>query len=78
MLPKTRGMPLNWAAPVYDSYCSVVWLGRAFRKKTIELAGIRPGDKVLDVGCGTGVLTRFAAQAVGPSGKAIGIDPGCG
>jgi len=72
---KTKGLPLNWAAPFYDWYCPVIGLGRAFREKTIELADIRPGHKVLDVGCGTGVLTRLAAERVGPDGSATGIDP---
>lgn len=71
----TKGMPLNWAAPFYDWYCPVIGLGRAFREKTVELADIRPGHKVLDVGCGTGVLTRLAAVKTGPEGSVTGIDP---
>lgn len=71
----TRGMPLNWAAPFYDWYCPVIGLGRAFREKTIELADIRRGHNVLDVGCGTGVLTRLAAEKSGPEGSVTGIDP---
>jgi ubiquinone/menaquinone biosynthesis C-methylase UbiE len=38
-------------------------------------SGIRPGHRVLEVGCGPGYLTRLAADAVGPSGRAVGIDP---
>jgi len=71
----TRGMALNWVAPFYDWYCPLIGLGRVFREKTVELADIRPGHKVLDVGCGTGVLTRMAAQKAGPDGSAAGIDP---
>lgn len=72
---KTKGLPLNWAAPFYDWYCPLIGLGAAFREETVELADIRPGHKVLDVGCGTGVLTRRAADKAGPEGAAIGIDP---
>ena len=33
------------------------------------------GDKVLDMGCGTGHLTKYIADIVGPDGLAVGIDP---
>ena len=42
--------------------------------KLAEIAGIAPGDRVLDVGCGTGVLAREAAARVGPSGRVTGLD----
>jgi len=45
-----------------------------FRQKQIELSGIRPGDRVLDVGCGTGSLVILAGIAVGTNGAAAGID----
>lgn len=34
----------------------------------------RPGDRVLDVACGTGVVARLAAQRVGPAGAVVGLD----
>ena len=39
-----------------------------------EAAGIGPGDRVLDVACGTGVLTREVAKRVGPRGAVTGLD----
>jgi MoaA/NifB/PqqE/SkfB family radical SAM enzyme/SAM-dependent methyltransferase len=37
-------------------------------------AGIRPGETVLDLGCGAGIDVFIAAKLVGPRGKAIGVD----
>jgi SAM-dependent methyltransferase len=42
--------------------------------KLADIAAIAPGDRVLDVACGTGVLTRAAAVRVGPSGRVTGLD----
>ena len=71
----TRGMPLDILAPIYDRYCPLIGLGRAFRQKTLGFTEVKPGESVLDVGCGTGVLTRLAALVVGQTGYAVGIDP---
>lgn len=37
-------------------------------------AGLRPGERVLDLGCGAGVDTAVAAEAVGTSGRVIAVD----
>lgn len=74
-VPVTRGMTLNWLAPVYDSTCRLYGLGARFRQETLRHAALEPGERCLDVGCGSGVLMRLAAGIVGPSGLAVGIDP---
>jgi ubiquinone/menaquinone biosynthesis C-methylase UbiE len=50
--------------------------GRALRQRTLALADVRPGDGVLDVGCGTGTLALDVARQVGTTGHVCGIDPG--
>jgi Methylase involved in ubiquinone/menaquinone biosynthesis len=37
-------------------------------------AGIQPGMRVADLGCGTGMVTQLLAELVGPSGEVIGVD----
>ena len=49
---------------------------RELRNRTAHIAHIQPGEKVLDVGCGTGTLGMEVAPRVGSMGSVIGIDPG--
>ena len=46
----------------------------AFGRRLVELAGVAPGERVLDVGCGSGAVTFAATTAVGPDGEVVGID----
>jgi ubiquinone/menaquinone biosynthesis C-methylase UbiE len=39
-----------------------------------DAAGVVPGQRILDVGCGTGAATLAAAQRVGPGGSVVGLD----
>lgn len=40
----------------------------------LEMADLRPGERVLDVACGTGLVSVPAARAVGPAGEVLGTD----
>lgn len=47
---------------------------RPFTERLFRTAGLRPGMRVLDVGCGVGDVSFLAASLVGPSGSVVGID----
>jgi ubiquinone/menaquinone biosynthesis C-methylase UbiE len=47
----------------------------ALHRRIVELAGITPGERILDVGCGPGRLAILGGRVAGPSGEACGIDP---
>jgi demethylmenaquinone methyltransferase/2-methoxy-6-polyprenyl-1,4-benzoquinol methylase len=70
---KVRAM-FSAIAPSYDLNNRVHSAGRdqAWRKTAVRLAGVRPGDIVLDVACGTGDLTLAFTKT--PAGSVLGLD----
>lgn len=72
----TKGLVLHSEARYYDLLAWVLTLGRerAFRERLVELVGVRTGESILDVGCGTGTLAITAKRRVGSSGAVVGID----
>ena len=70
--PETKGNVIHWAGP-YDALTN--YLLQPSQKSIGVLSQIKAGDRVLDVGCGSGRLTLATQQWVGENGEAVGIDP---
>jgi ubiquinone/menaquinone biosynthesis C-methylase UbiE len=47
---------------------------RAQRVRTVDALGLRPGDTVVDMACGTGLNFRLLEEAIGPDGRIVGVD----
>jgi ubiquinone/menaquinone biosynthesis C-methylase UbiE len=60
----------------YDLVTAVLFGGRRRRafRSLATAAGARQGDRILDVGCGTGFLVRLLADMVGPNAMVLGVD----
>jgi ubiquinone/menaquinone biosynthesis C-methylase UbiE len=60
------------AAGVYEEY----WADQLApaQERLLALAELRPGEHVLDVACGTGLVTLPAAASVGPTGRVLATD----
>ena len=61
------------AAEIYDELFPRA-LFNEWAPRVVELAGVGPGMRVLDVACGTGVLSLVAADLVKPDGSVAGLD----
>lgn len=62
----------NAASDRYDDAANSFW--SRFGERTIERLGLKAGDRVLDVCCGSGASALPAAQLVGPAGSVLGLD----
>ena len=47
---------------------------RQYRQDTVSALALKPGDTVVELGCGTGLNFGYVERAVGPTGKIIGVD----
>ena len=72
MKQQSKGISLGYLAEHYDQLTFTE--KSKFRRNQIGLMDIREGEKVLEVGCGTGVLSILSKIAVGESGEVEGID----
>lgn len=64
----------HWLLPLYDPLLALLTGERRWRGQIIASLDLRAGDRVVDVGCGTGTLAVMAKQAE-PGAEIVGVDP---
>ena len=65
------------AAENYDRYF-VPAIGLPLAEQLVERAALQPGERVVDLACGTGVVAKLAADRVGAEGAVVGVDMNLG
>ena len=67
------GMRQEWLLPLYDPLNRLLGV-RRIRRRLLDQADLRPGQRVLEIGCGTGDLL-LAAKRAQPAAVVVGLDP---
>lgn len=67
-------------APHYDAIVEWGFLrsGASYRRRTLAKHGLKPGDRYLDVACGTGLLAEAASRVLGGAAAITCLDPSAG
>jgi SAM-dependent methyltransferase len=68
----------DWQVPgsgaeIYETVFVSAMMGE-WAPRVMTLAKPQLGERILDVACGTGALTRVVAQSIGPNGQVVGLD----
>jgi len=70
-------MTLPFAQLSFPEMYEQALVGPLFRpwvEETLEAVALSPGDRLLDVACGTGIVARLAKERLGETGKVVGVD----
>ena len=76
-MPQQHGQHPTHPAEIYESFF-VPALSAPWAEDLLRRTAPRPGERVLDVACGTGIVARRVAPRVGPTGRVVGVDPNLG
>jgi len=76
-LDKTKkyipALSFAWLTPLYDLLMRIGMQEKAFKRRLVDQADIQPGQRLLDLGCGTGTLTILIKQ-LHPGAEVVGLD----
>lgn len=71
---QTYGQTFSGSAPENYEKFFVPAIGGPLAADLVAAAALRPGERVLDAACGTGIVARLAAERVGSEGSVAGVD----
>ena len=73
---RTSGKVISRLAPIVDFVENLMFLGRLEQvwHRLIDKAELRHGERIVDIGCGTGKVPILAADFVRPGGEVFGVD----
>jgi ubiquinone/menaquinone biosynthesis C-methylase UbiE len=74
-MAKSKGLPIKGISSRFYDRCNAFFgYGESFSQRIVDEAALKPGEHVLDCGCGTGTLAIVAKRLVGSTGRVFGVD----
>lgn len=71
--PYVHALRFRWLTRFYDRVLHATLKEEKFKQLLVAQAGVQPGDRVLDIGCGTGTLTILTKWSA-PEAHVVGLD----